>query len=318
MSEPQKRFINCIKDKLPESQSLVHTLEDVLDISTDSCYRRIRGETPLTFDEIQILCEKFNLSFDSFCNVKTENVLFSYKSLTEERNDVFECFNKISEDLRIIQKCKNNKIIYAAADIPSFQLFKFPLLTTFRLHNWIYSMVDSDTSNYIDPISFYEMNKELLEDSLSQIIMTYKSIPSIEIWTNETIAGFLTTLEYYQETYMFKNTNDVLLLCEELIQLLDQVFNKKYESNLSLYISDINIENNYILIEADDIRFVYLKLYSLNNIMTTDALFCNETSIWIKNIINKSINIDGSSEMIRKKFYYSNIKKVKEFMEKYK
>ena len=51
-TEKQLEFLNRFKDLIPSGTSIVFELSELLDISTDSMYRRLRGETSLTFDEI--------------------------------------------------------------------------------------------------------------------------------------------------------------------------------------------------------------------------------------------------------------------------
>ena len=76
-------FFERIKDLIPTNTSLVYELADLLQISTDSIYRRIRGETTLTFDELEIICNKYKISFDSFINMESNNVTFNYTLMEE-------------------------------------------------------------------------------------------------------------------------------------------------------------------------------------------------------------------------------------------
>lgn len=48
----QKELFVSIKNALPSHICLVDSIADLLKISYDSVYRRIRGEKPLEFDEI--------------------------------------------------------------------------------------------------------------------------------------------------------------------------------------------------------------------------------------------------------------------------
>ena len=73
----QKELFNYIKDGLPPHISLVDTLAELLDISYDSVYRRIRGEKPITLNELKLLCEKFNLSLDQVLQLKSNKILFT-------------------------------------------------------------------------------------------------------------------------------------------------------------------------------------------------------------------------------------------------
>ena len=68
MSENQEdiqiRLIRLIRDQLPAHVSLVDEIADLLEISTDSAYRRIRGEKPLSLHELQKLAGTYQISLD--------------------------------------------------------------------------------------------------------------------------------------------------------------------------------------------------------------------------------------------------------------
>ena len=73
----QEDFFRQIKQKLPSHLSMADEIATLLNISQDSAYRRIRGEKPLTIDEIQLLAVNYSISLDSFMNIKTESFVFT-------------------------------------------------------------------------------------------------------------------------------------------------------------------------------------------------------------------------------------------------
>jgi hypothetical protein len=72
----QQQLFTAIKGKLPSHLSLADEVAAVLDISTDSAYRRIRGEKPLLLDEVARLCTKYALSLDSLLHLQSDGFLF--------------------------------------------------------------------------------------------------------------------------------------------------------------------------------------------------------------------------------------------------
>lgn len=50
-SELQQQIFQQIKTKLPPEAPLVETIAEVLEVSTDSAYRRIRGEKTMSLEE---------------------------------------------------------------------------------------------------------------------------------------------------------------------------------------------------------------------------------------------------------------------------
>ena len=72
-----------VKRLLPENQSIVDVLADLLEISSDSVYRRLRNETSLAIEEVSRICEHFNISFDELNTIdNTSSVTFTFSPLT--------------------------------------------------------------------------------------------------------------------------------------------------------------------------------------------------------------------------------------------
>ena len=53
----QDYLFQQVKEKLPKNVQLVDAVADLLHLSNDSAYRRIRGETPLVLDELQLILQ---------------------------------------------------------------------------------------------------------------------------------------------------------------------------------------------------------------------------------------------------------------------
>jgi hypothetical protein len=87
--EIQQAIFQQIKSRLAPNLVLVDTVAELLNISTDSAYRRIRGEKPISLDEVQLLCSSFGISLDTLLQIKSGAFLFAGKNV-DERNFRFD------------------------------------------------------------------------------------------------------------------------------------------------------------------------------------------------------------------------------------
>src|SRR6476661_7613444 len=71
----QQQLFGYIKNLQPHL-SLADELCDLLDISHDSAYRRIRGEKPLSLSELKVICEKYNIALDQVLQLNSGTVVF--------------------------------------------------------------------------------------------------------------------------------------------------------------------------------------------------------------------------------------------------
>lgn len=307
----QQLFINRIKQSLPVSHSLVDELSDLLELSVDSAYRRIRGETAFTLDEIIKICNTYRISFDSFCSQESGMVNFNYGQLTDDQSYMIEYLQRILTDMKAIDHAKEKEIIYAAEDIPIFHLFKFPELASFKIFYWMKSVMN------VPGLDGKKYNTSLLPEEIfnigSQILELYKRNPSTEIWNDRTISSIIKQIDYYHEAGLFTKKNDGLQICDVLSSAIEDIQKMAekttkadiagFEGNYTLYYSDNEIGNNYILVNLPDMKRVYLSHHTCNNMVTTDHVFCNDTEQWLKGIIKKSTLISGVSEKQRNRYF---------------
>ena len=121
--QSQEFLFQRIKELLPPHASLVDSVANILNVSSDSAYRRIRGETPLVLDEARVLCQHFKLSLDHLLNVKSGATLFhdirvDLKDYTYEKY-LGDIIKQVQYANSFIQK----EIIYLNKDMPIFHIF---------------------------------------------------------------------------------------------------------------------------------------------------------------------------------------------------
>jgi transcriptional regulator with XRE-family HTH domain len=68
----QKELFRKIRRSIPDHLSLAEEISEKLGISTDSAYRRIRGEKLLTIEELYKLSYRYNISVDSLFNATSQ------------------------------------------------------------------------------------------------------------------------------------------------------------------------------------------------------------------------------------------------------
>ena len=311
----QTLFLKKIEDLIPASNSMVNVIMDVLDLSMDSAYRRLRGETALNLNEIVTLCNHFKISFDSFINLESGNVTFNY-TLMDSGIDSFEQYlRSMLKDLKIIKSPKEKQIIYASEDIPIFHNLNSPYISAFKMFYWMRSIMNlpelANKQFEIDIISddFKKLGKEIYE--------TYIKIPSIEIWTDTTIQSTIKQVEFYWDSGLFKTPFDAISVCKslkesiEVIQKQAEMGSKvldpgkpiEFENNYSLYFSDIEITNNCVLVSMGETKAMYLGHLTFNTMSTSNKTYCNETETWLNNLMKQSTLISGVSVKHRYQFF---------------
>lgn len=321
MSNPertvQQEFITRLKEALPANKSLVDELSDILKVSNDSAYRRIRGETALTIDEVSKLCAYYRIPFDHFVQGESgkSSVTFQYSHLSSDFMRFDEYLSSLLHQMEIIRKTDPKEIIWCAEDVPIFHHFRHPKLSAFKLFYWSKSILSAPEYEDI------KFNASLMPatalEKVKRIYDLYQKIPSIEIWTEDTLNSTLKQVEYYAESGSFETKDDAKEIVSEIELMIKSIERQVAKSikftgdvpapgdnvEFKLYFSDLMVGTNSILITAGSSKVCYLSINTFNSMATTNSGFNEENDRWVKNIIRKSTLLSGVSEKQRMKFF---------------
>lgn len=318
----QQNFINKLKDTMPSTVGLAEEIADILDVSIDSAYRRIRGETELTIDEIYRITKKYAISVDEVFSNQSDTVTFAYTKLTDSEKNFEHYLTRILNHLRTINKFDDKKIFYVAEEIPIFYSFSTKKFTEFKLFYWQRSVLNVPEYQN-QKFEFGFVNEKLIEIA-HNCFKEYLTIPSTEIWTIETVLTGLRQVQFYYDSGIVTKQQAVELLKEyrstlEMIQqnAADARKNKSDKSEtFLLYNSEVVLGTNCIYIKAGANNYSYISFNTLNSLTTNNPEFCDETEHWVKNLEKKSNLISGVSEKQRYQFFSTMFKIVDEYIEK--
>jgi hypothetical protein len=310
----QRRLIQQLETLIPPSDSFPDILADVISMSKDSAYRRIRCETIFDLNEISLISRHFNISMDFILSNESKVVVFDYspmKSVADYKNYL----KSIIEPIRVLARHENARAIYAAQDIPLFHNFRFQKLAKFKLFYWLRSIVNAPElqnkqfdESYIDEELIY-LGRSLYD--------AYSKINSEEIWTEITPVSLFKQIEFCWASGLFLSKEQALEVCAEVELELNQLEQQAksgikvdsagvptgFKKNFILYLSEIEIGNNCIYTEVGDNKTVYLAYNTFNKITTSNQSFCLDIQHWLTNLIMKSTPISEVSEKHRYQFF---------------
>jgi hypothetical protein len=302
-SSAQQSFFNHIKSKHASHLSFVDEIAELLNISNDSAYRRIRGEKPISLDETRVLCNKFQVSIDQLLHTKNNTVLFSGNRVDSINFRFNEYLQDVANNLRLFKTLKNAQIFFFNKDVPLFHFMQFPELSAFKFFFWKRTLI-----GYPDlakqQFTGAESDEEILQIA-TDVINLYTGISSTEIWTEESIHVTIRQIEYYRYTNIFINTEMLLKVYHQLNELLNHlemqaeigrkfIYNQQAMPNSQpyhIYINECLLGDNSIFVQAEGRQITYLNHNGLNFMGTQDQSFCDYTYKNLQNIISKSTHI---------------------------
>lgn len=316
----QEKLVEIIRQQIPDHISLPAELAQVLDISPDSAYRRLRCETAFTLDETVKVCQHFEVPLESLNELVSHIVSFRYNPLGSEFEEFKAYLVNFSTHISQIAQFEEKHIFYAAEDIPLFHLYGQPWLTAFKFFYWRKTILGHES---LQNQKFAEAQKvEEWQQIAWKAAQMYAEVPSTEIWTDETISSTLKQIRFYWEAGIFEQEEMAIQLLQELKNLINQLHRQcdlglKFRPGGNLgtapftcYSSDLMIGNNCVLVQTNQRKISFLGYNTFNFMSTGNPSFNHQNEKWMENLISKSTQISHSAEKLRNQFFKGLIRKI--------
>jgi hypothetical protein len=313
-SDIQHIFFESIKGSLPRNISLADEVADVLDISADSAYRRIRGEKMLSLEEIQVLCNHFKISVDEVLSLHTNATSFSGRFLDASTFSLDKYLQDMLEQLSSINHLQSKELIYFCKDVPIFQYFMFPELAAFKFYVWMKTLLPGQVANgqseSLDSImtSLLAYSKKLAD--------IYVQIPGTEILSPGNTGTTQWQIEYARDARLFKSEIEMEVLYDKLHEMNDHMerqaeAGKKFlpgqpyasGADYKLYVNDFVIGDNTVLVKGETGEVCFINHNAINYFFTRDRRFIKYTGRFLENVVRKSILISSAGEKERSIFF---------------
>jgi transcriptional regulator with XRE-family HTH domain len=311
----QDHLFDRIRDQLPDHLSLVDEISEILGISIDSAYRRIRGEKLLSIVELKKLAEVFHLSLDDLLDTRSKTVTFNANFLQEGSYDFSNWLDNLMYFTKLTTSGDQSEAIFILNELNIFHLLQFPDLCAFKMFFW-----EKSNLNFTG-LSQERFSREHYRDEIhrysKEITEHYVQINTVEFTTREVLNSILKQILYYQEAGFFNSRDDAFYLCDQLHVLIDHQQKQaelgyKFpfgraplgkEGNLRVYHNDIILADNTIMVRSGEDIVTYLTSNAINLMQTYNRSFYEYNYQWGRNLLSKSIQISGAAEKERNRFF---------------
>ena len=319
----QLHFFNYLKEILPSHLSLADELCDILELSPDSAYRRIRGEKPISLLELKLICEKYKMSLDQVLQLKNDSVVFQVPDVARPYGSMDEYLKGLLGHLKFFNQFKEKKMLYLCKDIPVWNFYLFPEIASFKTFFWLKSILNHPDYAHRQ----YSLSEHPFESCFllgQEMIKEYNQIPCLELWNHESLNSTINQLAFCQESGVFKNENDMDLVLDSLMKSLDhwQAEAERgvkflpggstvtYKAAIQLYVNEVILGNNTILGEADGNRMSFITHTVLSYLVTRDTRFNDHMFSNFETLRSRATLISATGDKDRNRFFNSLRQKV--------
>lgn len=301
----QSAFLDRVKKSLSPNLSFADDLSELLVISRDSAYRRIRGETVLSLDEVKKICSHYKVSLDVLLSPNDEVVSFHHRRIDHKGFTFEQWLKSVLGNLEMISSFPEKEVFYAAKDIPLFHYFNFEKLSAFKMFFWMktYHRYPEFANKKFD---FNLINAELLGVG-KRMSDRYSEIPCHEIWSDETALVTLRQIKYYYLSGVISK-DQASELYQEFFKMIDRIKEaaangSKGKGGFHMFKNEILLAETTILFKMGQQRVTFLTYNTMNVLTTSQESFCDHIEEFFKNLISKSLQISTTGEKERNRFF---------------
>lgn len=322
----QQLFFDSIRQRLPGHISVVHEIADILELSYDSAYRRLRGDKDLSIEEMKVLSTRFGISIDSLFGNNNADILFQpFKMRSEETG--FEDWLRVRiSEIAKVKEARTKEVIMVARDLPIFYYFDFPELAAFKVYFWKkmllhYPEYHDKLFNISDiPVDLINLGKHVLS--------SYNTAKVIEIWCQETFTRLMQQIEFCRVSGFYPNKQVATTLFEKYEALirhmqdqteqgckfhLGQTVTEDGDENMKIFYNEVLLIDNTVFIQRDGIKKILMTHNSLDLLTTTNPFFCNQVEKSLRVIMKTGNHISGTSGLECNRFFTPLYEKLEEF-----
>ena len=312
--ELQQQLFKIISDKTGTAIS-ANEIATVLGISTDSAYRRMRGEKTISLDELYTLCSNYQVSLDKIMNVQTKGILFQGEYLDKNTFRFEEYLMSMQNNMAYMNSFKEKRFYYLCKDLPIFHQYHIREIAAFKRFFYLktyfhFPGFEKKKFKFSDhPDELFAIEQKILE--------LYNQIPSVEIWNLENMNIFFRQIEFYRDGQVFESDEDVYILYEAIEKLwnhLEEQASRGYKFNygdiekkpigeFKMYFNEVLLGDNNMMVELDGTKMSYISHTTINFMLTRDAAFNENMYNHIQNQVKRSTLISEVSEKERARFF---------------
>lgn len=316
LTNTQVMLFQHLKSILPPHLSMADEVADLLEISPDSAYRRIRGEKPISLEELEKVCVHYNISLDQFLHLKSNSYLFT-GILREDRERSFDDWlDHLMKQLTFMTTLNKKHIYWLLKDIPPISHFQISELARFKFYLWTKSILHYDSMKGVK-FDLKDSRYDAYEQKSKKVFEMFNSIPITEIWNVESINSSLRQIRFHHEAGSFRNKSDAVMLFDKMRDLIDHfeqqaetgkrftIGSKVAQSNpeYNMFVNELILGDNTTIFETDNLRITFLNHSVLYFINTRDPKFNEQMFENLQNLMQKSTMISKVGEKERATFF---------------
>lgn len=294
-------------ERYPQKSKLTEALMNLLSVEREAIYRRLRKDVMFPVEEVVKIASSWNISLDEIAKINSKQVSFKLHlwNYLEPSGEELSDMRALVQGLENIKIFPDMEYMEVSNKLPRMLTSGFSYLNKFYLLKWMYQYGNEEVLPF-SKIAFPEKVSELSSD----FYIAVKNITNTSfIWDFMLFNYLVHDVRYFHSIYLVTN-EEKKLIKKDLYTLLDYVCEVAVKgcwpetgNKVSLYISQINIDTNYLYYYSNKMKLCCIHAFAKNEIYTHDSAMVENFRVWMQSKKRSSVQISETDEKSRIEFF---------------
>ena len=308
----QERFFKRLARRFEKKGDMVAGVGKALHLGRDAVYRRLRGETILSTDELYLLAEHFSIKLQPDRKGPAQ---VSYPTAVFQPENEVDFYRGFADQCEWALKLPGLSVDYATPELPIyFELFASTLLS---FKTYVYGLTAWNFEKW-RKVSFRPelINPEVLEMA-KPLRDALFNIPGRELWSVRILDTTLRQIEHAVDIGRLPDYEQVKKMYEELDAVIDHMEDMTHRGkrfapgttptatspDLFVYHNEMTNTNHVTMVKSDTISFFFSNIVTPNYVHTSDPTVNQQTSLWFDNMVSMANPLHGPDVAYARKFF---------------
>ncbi|MBB4078570.1 hypothetical protein GGR28_001183 [Lewinella aquimaris] len=296
-SSYQRIFLDRLGQRFASRSQLVQEVSKVLHVGRDAVYRRLRGDTALTADELMLLAKTFEVRTEISPHSKGRVPTLRYPEGRRFVQNEFDHFIHLIKGLEAMKNLPGARADIASPELPMYYEMATPMLRNFKI--FMFGITTWNLAKWKKCSFSPDLISKSLHDVVDQVIRGYYTVPARELWSIGILDVTLRQINYLAQVGRFENTEHLYQLFDELFLIVDHLekmvhTGKRFplgetptdnSPDFRVYHNELSNTSNIVLVNSDVRSYLFTTLVNPNYIATSDPELCTEVQQWFDNLI---------------------------------
>jgi len=315
----QQHLCDLIRHRAGSLQQAAIDMSELLGLSMDAAYRRMRGETALTYEEAAKIALHYRLQSQLFESADNAQIRFHRRRLIDSTEAFAEYLETSLAWMESFPKMQNARLIYSAKDVPIYYQFGYPELTRFKFRVWMNNLYGLGQR---EPEADDAILGRMM-DLAARLNTAYRRVPVTEIWNDSSIFSLVKQLEYYWfiEAITKAQVHRIIEDAEAMIETIDTDARagcrclpdgSQTAVDFEMYYHEVLIMDNHILLWSESVKTVFLSWGGLNFLHSSEVAMVEDMKRFLDGQCRRSVPMSKVNERDRSRWKNRTLKQLED------